>query len=229
MKAIIFDADYTLYRIRNLREAEEKKFQYLQEKTGIDANELREKGLSLIRELLDQDIRDYVKRSRQYSTVQTLVSFGVDEKKAETLTEEALKIFWSNVTKNLEFNPEIREIIGNLKEKYLLCVASDEFRDNLEMKLNCVFGDWKDYFEFIVTAEDTKELKPSKKFCEIPLEKFGLEPNDVMFVGDSWKRELSVAKEMGLKTILVKEQREGEPDYCIKNLKEILSIKIFFE
>jgi len=223
MKAIIFDADYTLYKISNLKTAEEKKFLYLEKKTGIKAEELKSKWKSMIKELLDKGVRDYKKRSREYSTKETLVFFGIEEKRAEKFAEEALKIFWESVVENLEFDPKIKQTIKNLEKKYRLCVASDEFKKSLEMKLSKVFGDWKEYFEFLVTAEDTKELKPSKKFCEISLKKFGFKPEEVIFVGDSWERELRTAKEIGLKTVLVKEEKEGEPDYWIKNIKELAS------
>ena len=218
MKAIIFDADHTLYRPRTER-AYQKKFSFLSSKTGVPAEKLREKWKSVVRGLAESGIRDSNKRSREYSTIETLKSFGVGEEKGRKIAEEALKIFWSEV--DLDFDPEVRNVIAKLKEKYNLCVASDEFKNGLEMKLNRVFGDWKKYFKFIISADDVGELKPSKKFCEIPLKRLELKPEDVVFVGDSWERELKVAKELGLKTILVKDMKEGEPDIWIKTIKDI--------
>ncbi|UCG95576.1 MAG: HAD family hydrolase [archaeon] len=226
IKAIIFDADHTLYKIRNLKEAEEKKFIYLKDRTGLNSDELRAYWKSVIKELLDSGERDYKKRSRKYSTIKTLVHFGVDEKTAETLATDAIKIFWDAVAEDLEFDPKIREIVKTLKGKYRLCVASDEFRKSLTMKLDKVFGDWKDYFEFLVTADDTQELKPSKKFSEIPLKKLGLSPEEAVFVGDSWERELSSARELGLKTVLVKEEKEGNPDFWIKDASDIKGLDL---
>ncbi len=220
MKAIIFDADFTLYSV-NPRKAYEKKFNYLHSKTGIGATELKEEWKKFVENLVSRGVRDYVKRSREYSTVRVLVSMGVEEKRAEKLASEALTVFWEAVAEDLDFDPEITGVIERMKKKYRLCVASDEFRKSLEMKLGQVFGRWENYFEFLVTAEDTKELKPSERFCKIPLERFDLEPREVAFVGDSWKRELKTAKEMGLKTVLVGEEKEGEPDYWIREIKEI--------
>ena len=151
-----------------------------------------------------------------------LIKEGIEEGKIEKLVEEALKVFWSEI--GLEFDPEVKNIVAKLKEKYRLCVASDEFRKGLEMKLNKVFGDWKKYFEFIVSAEDAGELKPSKRFCEIPLEKFGFGPEDVIFVGDSWERDLEEAHKMNMKTVLVREEKEGNPDFWIKKITDIENV-----
>ncbi len=226
MKCIIFDADHTLYDLPSVESAEEKKFIFLQEKTGIDADKLRDKWRLVVRDILEKGIRYYEKRNREYSAKETLLYFGLDEHKAKILSEKAVEVFWKEIVKTLKFYPETKDIIKSLKEKHRLCVASDEFRKSLEMKLDRIFGEWKDYFEFLVTADDTKELKPSKRFCEIPLEKFGVEPSQAVFIGDSWERELAVAKEMGLKTVLVNERREGEPDYWVKDIREITNINL---
>ncbi len=221
MKAIIFDADHTLYRPRTER-AYQKKFSFLSSKTGVPAEKLREKWKSIVSSLVENGIRDSDRRCREYSTAEALRSFGIEEGKIEKLVEEALKVFWSEI--GLEFDPEVKNIIAKLKEKYRLCVASDEFRKGLEMKLNKVFGDWKKYFEFIVSAEDAGELKPSKRFCEIPLEKFGFGPEDVIFVGDSWERDLEEAHKMNIKTVLVREEKEGNPDFWIKKITDMENV-----
>ena len=218
--AIIFDADHTLYFPKHT-DAYEKKFNYLGKETGIDPGEIRDEWKRIVNGLLEKGVRDYKKRSREYSTKKTLVECGVEEKRAEKLTEKAIDIFWKEEIKELDYDPEIKNTIQSLGKKYKLCVASDEYDKGLKMKLKKVFGDWRKYFEFIVSADDTKELKPSKKFCKIPMERFGTEPEETVFVGDSWGRELEVAKNMGLKTVLVGKEKEGNPDYFIMDISEI--------
>ena len=223
MKAIIFDADHTLYRPRT-EKAYGEMFSFLGSKLGVSPEALEEKWREFVKTLVGQGVRDSKRRSREYSTAEVLKQFGVEESEARALAGEALKIFWERVVKDLEFDPKVRELIKNLGKRYRLCVSSDEFRKSLELKLNRVFGDWKKYFEFIVSADDTGELKPSEKFCTIPLERFELPPSEVAFVGDSWERELEVAKRLGLKTILVNSEREGNPDYWIRDVFELREI-----
>lgn len=223
MRFLIFDADQTLYRTKDYEEAKEKKFSFLQEKTGISAKMLRGKWESLV-DSIRASTREAVKRRREYSTIETLISFGLERKEAEFLTKQALEIFWSVVLESLDFEPDINETIAALKKRYRLCVSSDEFRANLEAKLNRVFGDWTHFFEFLVTSDDTGEVKPSGKFVEIPLERFGARPDEAAFVGDSWKRDLAPAKELGLTTILVAPEKEGKPDHWIRSVKDINSV-----
>jgi len=223
IKGIIFDADHTLYFPHN-QGAYREKFEYLSRETGIDADKIRNEWSSIIKDLLERGVRDCRKRSRDYSTTKALVSLGIEERKASKFAGEAIDVFLKRLIKDLDYDIRLKNIIKNLGERYKLCVASDEFRRILEMKLNHIFGSWKDYFEFLVTADDTKELKPSRKFCDLSLDKFNLEACEVVFVGDSWKRELSVAKKMGLKTVLVGKKKEGEPDYWLKFLVEINDI-----
>lgn len=226
MKFLIFDADQTLYRIARYDEAKQKKFTFLQENTGTDAKKLQNKWESVMDSIRESCTRDAVKRSREFSTKETLVYFGINEKKAEALTKQALEIFWSCVVANLEFDPQTKEMIKNLGKNYRLCVSSDEFRKNLEMKLNKVFGNWAEYFEFLVTADDTGELKPSSKFVEIPLKKLGAKPEEAAFIGDSWERDLAPAKKAGLTTILVAPEKEGHPDYWARSVKDVPVLRL---
>lgn len=222
IKGIIFDADYTLYFPRS-QEAYMEKFAYLARETGIDADRIRKEWSSIVKDVLENGVRNCRKRSREYSITKALELLGVKEERAGKLARDAINIFLKRLIKELDYDPGIRDVIKKLAADYSLCVASDEFREILEIKLNRVFGDWKRYFNFLVTAEDTEELKPSRKFCEIPLRRFGLEPDQAAFVGDSWERELFVAKSLGLKTVLVGNERVGNPDYWLKSLGDMNS------
>ncbi|MDY6788660.1 MAG: HAD family hydrolase, partial [Candidatus Nanohaloarchaea archaeon] len=118
------------------------------------------------------------------------------------------------------------QILEKLEERgvELLAVASDEFKRPLERKLNKVLGSWKDYFNHLITPRETESMKPSEEFYNSVLEKEGLDPADVAMVGDSWKRDLEPAQRCGLITILVSEEKKGDPDFHIKNLEELEEI-----
>jgi len=222
MKAIIFDADNTLYKSPERESAYREKFLFLEKKTGIDASKLSEKWWKIVKDVLNDGINDARMRSREYSTKKLLVDLGIEEKEAEKLTNEALQIFWKNITERLQFEDGTKELIKNLKDKYILGVASNEYRKSLIKKLNKVFDDWREYFRFLISPDDTGELKPSERYYEIILKKLdGVKPKEIVFVGDSWERDLELAKKIGMKTVLLNEKKEGEPDYWIKNIKDI--------
>ena len=205
IRAIVFDADDTLYKVKT-KNAYKKKFEFLSKKIGVESNLIE----MIWREIVKGVVRSKNpnKRRREYSLVKTLVNFGIEEKKAKKLAKDALKIFWGKVVEDLEFSPKIKNIIKKLSKKYKLIVASEEFRPNLEKKLNKVFGNWRRYFEFLITPDITGEMKPSKKYYKIILKRTKLKPEEILVVGNSLEKDLNPARKLGIKTILVESERD---------------------
>lgn len=196
IKAIVFDADNTLYKI-NAANAYGKKFGFLGRKTGIEKGKIEAAWRGVVKEVANSGNPE--ERQREYSTAKSLVLLGIGEKEAEKLAKEALEIFWQQVLEDLEYPREIRGLFGELAKEYVLVVASDEFRENLVRKLNRVFGDWKKYFRFLVTPEDTKSMKPNKRYYEIAMERLGLKPGEILVVGDSEERDAGPAQALGIR------------------------------
>lgn len=205
IKAIIFDADGTLYKVKT-EKAYKKMFLWLDNKTGINSEKLEKKFKEIVNEILNSDPKNPAKRKRKYSLKKTLTHFNI---KSE-LTEEALQIFWNQIIKDLEFSEETKQIIEKLNKKYILVIASEEFKENLELKLNKIFSDYKKYFSLLVTPELTNEMKPSEKFYQIALERLNLKPEEFLVIGDNWQKDLELAKNLGMKTILINKEKEGK-------------------
>ena len=87
-----------------------------------------------------------------------------------------------------------------------------------------------DYFEAVLTCEDTKVRKPSAKAFDKILKKLDLNPEEVLMVGDSLDKDIQGAKEIGMKTCFAKYGDMGlsnnsiNPDYIIYGFDEILKI-----
>ncbi len=84
------------------------------------------------------------------------------------------------------------------------------------------------YFDVVVTFEDTKRLKPSKMPFEAALRQLKLKPSECLMVGDWPERDIKGAKAIGMQTCFA---RYGNPnvkksyaDYEIFNIKELLDI-----
>lgn len=221
IKVIVFDADGTLYKV-NKERATKELFKFLEENVKIDANELKECWERLKEELLaSSEAKNPEKRRREYLLRKLLEYFNIPKKEIEQLVREALDLFWHIIIEDLEPKEGVMEIIENLKENFKLVIASEEFTKPLSNKLNKIFGDWKKYFEFLITPETTGEMKPSEKFYIIVKQRLNVLPNEVLVVGDSWERDLLPAKNLGMKTALVNEERSGNPDIWVKKLKEL--------
>ncbi|HLD80698.1 MAG TPA: HAD family hydrolase [archaeon] len=222
IKAIIFDADHTLY-VPRAGNAYSRKFEFLAAALGRDAGDIAAKWTAIVASLKSDKNPSH--RKREYSTEKALVSLGVPSRKSKLLARSAVRLFWREVLKKLEPARGVTSVVPALSKDYALCIASDEFRESLELKLKKVFGaKWKKYFSFLVTPEDTKSLKPSAAYCETALRKLKLKPSQVLVVGDNWQRDLEHAKRRGMKTALLAEFREGEPDFHVRELSELFKV-----
>ncbi len=141
------------------------------------------------------------------------------------LVKNALNVFWNRVKEDLQIDPEVKNVLERLRKYYrILGVASDEYRENLELKLNHALGDWTQYFDFVVTPDETGLLKPSATYYAHVLKRTQFKPEEVLMIGDDWERDLKPAKDVGLKTVLIGPEKTGEPDFHIQGIDELESV-----
>lgn len=198
LKAIIFDADNTLYKIVNER-AYSEMFGYLAAQTKFDRKQLETAWRAQVKNILQSpDAQNIEKRSREYCVETVLNHFGVAGAKSKKVTKAALNIFWKCIIEDLEFDVNTEALIAELRKKYTLVIASDEYEKYLKMKLNRVFGKWNKHFKFLVTCETAGLMKPSEKYIQIALVKLRMAPDEAAVVGDSMIRDIIPAKKLGV-------------------------------
>ncbi len=204
LKAIIFDADGTLYNVKTKR-AYSLAADFLSQKTGIPAQILNAEWKKTVDEIKAsaEDAQNPQKRQRKYALEITLLRLGVGQGKTAALIREALDIFWLAVISDLEIFPEASKTLEKLGKSRTLAVTSEEFRENLILKLDRAFGDWEKYFKILITPEETGEMKPSRRYYLKAMEKLKLMPEEILVVGDSDERDLLPAKKLGIKTIKI--------------------------
>lgn len=203
MEAIILDADYTLY-IPESERAYEKKFSFLEDETGVDSGRLAEAWEKAVSHIEQNHTKELVRRKTLIREM--LERVGVDP--SEDLVESTYELFWNVVEDDLGHRPDVEEMLQQLSANHVVAIASDEFPEALEIKLEKVFDQQETIFDQVITPEDTGEMKPSPLFFSMILDHRGIEPEDTVMVGDSWERDLEPAKEMGLNTVMI---RTGEP------------------
>ncbi|MCD6381617.1 MAG: HAD family hydrolase [Candidatus Aenigmarchaeota archaeon] len=222
IRAVFFDADGTLYRI-NKKRAYDELFKFLEDRIKLDRKLIEDKWNELKNEIMNSQARwDPEKRKREYLLRKLLEYFNVEN--IELIIKQSLELFWYIVLLEMEAMPYAKEVLEDLSNRYILVVTSEEFENILKKKLDAVLGDWKKYFKFLITPDETKIMKPSKRFYEFSMKKLDLKSNEVVVIGNSWEKDLKPAKEIGIKTILLNIRKEGEPDFQIKSLKELKDI-----
>ncbi|MDY6776787.1 MAG: HAD family hydrolase [Candidatus Nanohaloarchaea archaeon] len=227
MKAIVFDADHTLYNPKAER-AYEKKFDFLSEETGVEKRKLEEawkKAATAARQKTEPQDRGGMVR-------EALSMEGVEPD--DDTVERCQEIFWDVVVSDIEYEDGVEDILRNLQQRMdWTAVTTNEFPGPLEKKMSRVFQDHRDLFDRIVTPKDTGETKPSERFYRMALDGAEVDFGDVVAVGDSWKRDLKPADELGMTTVLVNSSKDdnlaaetgsGDPDYRIDRISELVKV-----
>ncbi len=222
IKAIFFDADHTLYEIPEdaKKKAYEKFFSFLSEELKIE-REILEKAFFEILEKVKKS-KNPEKRRREYCLRKVLKKLHADADKS--IIHEALKIFWNAIIENIKPKRGVLKFVQEMQKHHSLGIFTDEFYEIVEKKLEKIFGNREKYFRFLITPEITGEMKPSPKFYEKILELTKLKPEEILVVGDSWERDLALAKKFGMKTALIAVSKEGEPDFFARDFEEFRNL-----
>lgn len=166
--------------------------------------------------------------------------YGLEDKKIfqKFLTEEkgtidyrilanAIVAYRKVRTSYLQPYPHTDFVLIKLKSKGIkLAIVSDAPR--LKAWIRLMTMNIGNFFDVVVTFEDTKELKPSNLPFESALNKLKLKPEECLMVGDMPHRDIEGAKKLGMKTCFArygnKLAKKSNADYEIKDIKEILNI-----
>ena len=217
MKAIIFDAFGTLFRvtsggsaktiIKNIADygiiVDEKAFleewkSYYKTHTSNDCEFMTERNIFIARIQMFYD-RYHINRSA--------------ENDADSLLSEAFR---------REAYPEIKTVLNELMKEYQVFIGSNTDNDVLE----CVMAKNDIAVQKVYTSENLKCYKPSAQFYTKILNDNALSVKDVLFVGDSITDDIMGPKAIGMKTIWIDRNRIGGDfgqDHTIADLNELLT------
>lgn len=216
MKALVFDADHTLYEPVADR-AYDEKFAFLADETGIDEGALRDAWQDALARVDGSDHPD--ERERRALLRDMLKRAGAEPDDA--LVAAAHDLFWDAVVDDLEVEAEVAAMLDRLHDRFdTLAVATDEFPDAVHAKLEAAVGEPDRLFDAVVTPRETGIMKPAPQFYTEILTEHDIAPEDAVMVGDSWRRDLAPAAAIGMRTVLVGSD-EGEPDVRIDSILEL--------
>ena len=219
---VVLDADNTLYPTkRAARAGYTALYEFVSERTGISKQKLKRTHKRIIQGL--QTSHNPSKRSKKYSIMLLLEELTPTK---VSLGNAGWKIFWNAVISKMKPAASARAVIKRLSgEGFTLIIASDEFRAPLRMKLEKTLGKIAlstRIHRTLITPERTGSMKPSKKYCELAFKQFRkVPPARFVFVGDSWERDLKLAKGFGAKTVLVSQSKSGNPDCWVKSIRSL--------
>jgi len=133
----------------------------------------------------------------------------------------------------LELYPEVREVLEELRPRYLLAALSDAQTAWARPELRMV--GLEQYFYPIVVSGDLGYRKPDRRIFELALNRMHLRPDEAIFVGNDMFRDISGARQVGLRTVFFatnqgQQRMDGvEAHYNIYRFGELRNALRFFE
>lgn len=153
----------------------------------------------------------------------------------QVAVEEGVKIYRSyhhdRFTELIEVFPGIPELLAELKHRgYKTGVVTSRLRNTTELGLKTY--DMEQYFDTVVTCDDTDKHKPDPEPVNIALERLGAKPEETIMVGDSMF-DILCAKNAGVTSAMVgwalaisdgDKTGENQPDYILEKAEDLLAI-----
>lgn len=126
--------------------------------------------------------------------------------------------------------PDTKMILEILSKKYKLGVIANQVAGTKERLDN-----WEicKYFDVVVASAEAGCAKPDLKIFNLALEQAGCKPNDAVMIGDRLDNDIVPAKQIGMKTVWVRQgfakyqiicNESEQPDFIIDSISDILDI-----
>ena len=216
VKAIIFDAYGTLFDVNS---AAEKCKGKIGDKWEGFANYWRTTQLEYtwLRSLMNRH-KDFWQVTED-SLDKSMKVFKVDI----SMRSELLDLY-----KILSTFPEVKEVLNNLREKnYKLAILSNGTPALLNQLVKS--NNLDDVFDDIFSIEEVGIFKPSSKVYDIPIKKYQIQKNDVVFLSaNTW--DISGGGNYGYNTVWLNRNNntfdnlDYKPQNQVKDLSELLDI-----
>ena len=218
IKAIIFDLDNTLIDFMKMKRLSCKAAMDAMIKAGLKID--KEKGLKIMFQLYSEYGFEY---QRIFQVFMKKVLGRIDYR-----TMASGIVAYRRIKEGLLYPyPNVIPTLNRLKRKYKLAILSDAPKIQAWIRLAAI--GIQDKFDLVVTFDETKSKKPSRKPFLYLLKRLKLKPRECLMIGDSLKRDIAPAKKLGFKTVFAKyggdkEKARVKPDYIISDIKELLNI-----
>jgi len=218
MKAVIFDLDNTLLDLMRMK------------KYCIDASidAMIDAGLNMSKKRAEKELRALYMQNIEDQKIFQKFLRKVTGKIDPKMLAYAILAYRRIKSGFLAPYPGTKRTLIALKDKGLkLAVVSDAPREQAWLRLASLKLD--DFFDTVVTYEDTRERKPSKKPFLRALKMLDVRPEDALMVGDWPERDMAGAKNIGMKTAFAKYGNttgyKGKvADYELKRITDLIRI-----
>ncbi|MFA5995915.1 MAG: HAD family hydrolase [Patescibacteria group bacterium] len=206
VKAVILDLDNTLYAYAPCNLAgQQAVIHWLNKKTQVTPLLLKQ-YYTKARKQIHKQLNGQAASHSRLLYLQHVIE-QVYQQTRPQLTLQAEQVFWRAYFKTMKLRPDIITLLNYLQQHHLkLAILSDlttslQLNKIKQLKLSS-------YFTYIVTSEEAGHEKPALHGMKLLLQKMRLHPSQVLYIGDSIKRDATVAKKMRIPFILLKSNND---------------------
>lgn len=225
-KAVIFDTDNTLYRYDvahsaaiNAVTTKAENLIGIKKKEFISAYEISRKN---IKAQLGTTASSH---SRLLYFQRTIEHLGLRTQILLTLDLE--QTYWRTFLINAQLFSHVKEFILDLKSNGIITANITDLTAQIQFRKMVYFG-LDEYFDYVVTSEESGKDKPDPKPFQIALEKLKIEPRRIWMIGDSALEDMAGAGKFGMTKIQKIHQNvkvgegESQPDIVFNQYESLL-------
>ncbi|MEA1925328.1 MAG: TIGR02253 family HAD-type hydrolase [Candidatus Altiarchaeota archaeon] len=212
IKAILFDLDNTLINFSEFKKRATKAAAQAMKNAGLEG-----KTREIEDNLIDFYFRHGIESDDAFQKFLEKHTGRVEYR----ILASGINAYLKEKYRRLEPYPGTRETLEELRDRgYGLGIVSDGLRLKAWMRL--VESDLDEFFQVVVTYDDTGEQKPNRKPFLKACRELVVEPGDCLFVGDWPERDIVGAGRAGMKTCLaLYGGNKGEADYVIEDVRDL--------
>ncbi len=219
IKAVIFDLDNTLIDFMRIKKSSVEAAVTAMISAGLDMS--KDDATKVLYELYDEYGIEYQEIFQKFlEKVHSKVDYRI--------LAAGIVAYRKLQSGLLEPYPKVIPTLMRLKEAGLkLAILSDAPR--LKAWIRLTEMRIADFFDVVVTLDDTGMLKPSSVPFRKVLKELGVQPEDAMMVGDNPGRDINGAKDAGMATVFArygstKEVADSGADFDINSIDELPNV-----
>jgi putative hydrolase of the HAD superfamily len=142
------------------------------------------------------------------------------------------EIYEAEKVRVLEPYTGVRETLAELKRRGLpLAIVTDAINGNALARLRKT--GLAEFFDYVISYDMTGAKKPAPDAFLLALEKLGSKPSETLLVGDSIRRDIAPAKQLGMITAYAKygdrnirgrDPPDCRPDFVLGDIRELVGL-----
>jgi len=123
-----------------------------------------------------------------------------------------------NSSPNIEFYPEVKDMLTKLSRRYDLVLVTNASREFVDIETLEIEG----YFQRIISSvSDFGEVKKTPEFYARACHLLRKEPQELTHIGDHWQFDFVAPRELGMNAFYLDRTGELDGKYIIHDLSEL--------